>query len=367
MKEEKLFAALGGIDEKYLDEAACFGAKKKRSLRPARILIVAAAVAAVMSITVAAANLGWVEQIRTWLGVDDSTAGYEEFTDLTVSSERQQVQVLSEFVSGNRLVAYFTVTPTEGSSGLDLALPWGIQYQDEGFWMDNVLNSDLSVLSQSDEEVLLELSLTIETDWPKSGVTVSLYQYDEDTDTTEFMPELTLPIAESPMLQCDSEIAVHNDTANADGLLTQVHVSTGSVELVLNREYTEQWCDREIVPVGPETFCKKVYGEDWSSKGEPTEDAYFSMEDEQDIFQGYDQTWDDVMQYNIAPTVTLHFQDGSTLALEGQPTADYSYQNSIEDHDAVVYRWLLNPAIDLDTVTEIEILGQTYPLTSSVG
>lgn len=46
MKEEKLFAALDGIDENYLEEAARFGARKKRSLRPARVLIAAAVVAA---------------------------------------------------------------------------------------------------------------------------------------------------------------------------------------------------------------------------------------------------------------------------------------------------------------------------------
>lgn len=364
MKEEKLFAALGGIDENYLDEAARYGTRKKRPLRMARVLIAAAALTVVMSVTVAAANLGWLEQIRSWLGIGtQGAAGYEEFTDLTVSSERQQVQILSEFVTGNRLVAYFTVTPTEGSSGLDLKTPWNVQYQNEQFWRDDVLRSELSTLSQSEEEVLLELSLTIESDWPKNGVAIKLYQYDEATDSTEFMPELTLPIVESPILQCDGEISVHNDAANADGLLTQVHVSTGSVELVLNREYVEHWCDREIVPVGPDAFCKMVYGEDWVSAGPSTDGAHFSPEDEWDIFQGYAQTWDDVMQQEIAPTVTLYFQDGSTLTLEGRPTADYSYLSSVEGHDAVVYRWLLYPVIDLDTVTEIEILGQTYPLT----
>lgn len=365
MKAEKLFSAIGGIDERYLDEAARYGTKKKRPVRMARILVAAAVLTVVMSISVAAASLGWMEQIRSWLGVDDSTAGYEEFAGLTVSSQRQQVQVLSEFVTGSHMVAYFSVTPVEGGPGLDLAHDWAAQFQDDTFCIENVLHQDLAVLSQSEEEVLLELSITIEGDWPESGVELALFQYDDAADSVEFMPELTLPVVDAPMLQCDGEIAVHNDAANSDGLLTQVHISTGSVELVLNHEYVEHWCDREIVPVGPETFCKRVYGEDWVSTGAPEDGTLFSMEDEQAIFQGYSMTWDAVMRDDIAPTVTLHFQDGSTLALEGAPTTDYSYLSSVEGHDAVVYRWMLYPVIDLDTVTEIEILGQTYPLTYS--
>ncbi len=51
------------------------------------------------------------------------------------------------------------------------------------------------------------------------------------------------------------------------------------------------------------------------------------------------------------------------LALGQSQEQNYSVTASLEAHDADVYRWILNPVIEIEQVAGIEILGETYPMT----
>ena len=74
MKDDKLFRAMGDIDEGYLDEAYTYGknVRKFRKTHLTRWLTAAAVLTVVFSATAAAENLGWGAQIRSWLGIGEN-------------------------------------------------------------------------------------------------------------------------------------------------------------------------------------------------------------------------------------------------------------------------------------------------------
>lgn len=146
MKEEKLFAALGGIDENYLEEAARFGARKKRSLRPARVLIAAAVVAA-LTVTAGAVyvithqntkalmetgpNSGGnipVELDERSLSVIDNTS-QDYGTSVTDNSTTVTLDSVMGFQSEEMSVVYLTLTVAP-PAGTELTA----DIQDCGFW-----------------------------------------------------------------------------------------------------------------------------------------------------------------------------------------------------------------------------------------
>lgn len=146
MKEEKLFAALGGIDENYLEEAARFGARKKRSLRPARVLIAAAVVAA-LTVTAGAVYVITHQNTKALMETGPNSGGYhpvelderslsvidntsQDFgTSVTDNSTAVTLDSVMGFQSEEMSVVYLTLTVVP-PAGTELTA----DIQDCGFW-----------------------------------------------------------------------------------------------------------------------------------------------------------------------------------------------------------------------------------------
>lgn len=376
MKKQQLFDAFGEIDERYLEEARQFrpGSVKRRFPRALRIAAAAAVLTLLLCATVTAANIAWGQQIRQWLGIGNTeVAGYEENPGVTSRSELGKVSVLSSFISGNRLVAYCSVTPVENGPDLNLEAPWdaSLALLDPEDPMStaatsNIVSSDIVVKSQSPEEIILELTLIGEQLTPGKAITIQLVQSDPAQEGQVLRyPAIAFPLTESTSLHAAPNLDVHNDLADSDGVISDIAVSAGNIELTLNCEYTEIWCDRVCVPDRGKTFMEKYTGESWTpgtpeSIGKTT--PHFSDEDERAIFDAYSESWDRTAS-EILSTVKLHMKDGTVLTLGDTQEQNYSFTASLESHDAEVYRWVLNPVLDTSQVSKIEILGNTYPLT----
>ena len=383
MKDDKLFRAMGDIDEQYLDEAWNYGrqTRKIRKTHLTRWLTAAAVLTVVFSATAAAENLGLGQQIRSWLGIGE-TQQVEGFTDYTsgqedgtsadtamVQSEDGQVRLLSSFVSGNRVVAYLSVEPIKDSR-VAADEPWAAEIicddpentAEFEFW-GSFLPAETTVKSQSEDEIVLQVTAVSEQLETGKVLNIMLVHGNRDTENpvVDEYETIAVPLTESPALHANEQLTVHNDLADADGTVTDIAVSAGYIEVTVNQEYAEQWCSRVCVPDRGKTFMEQYTGKEWNP-GTPEDGAYFTQEDERAIFAAYADTWDQTVK-SLVENVKVHMKDGSVVELETPQEQHYSYAASIKGNDAQVYCWEMNPVLELDQVEAVEIGGTTYSLS----
>ena len=383
MKDDKLFRAMGDIDEGYLDEAYTYGknVRKFRKTHLTRWLTAAAVLTVVFSATAAAENLGWGAQIRSWLGIGENQQ-VEGFTDYTsgeedgtsadtamVQSADGRVTLLSSFVSGTRVVAYLSVEPIKDSQ-VAADEPWSAELAcddpentAEREFYESFLPAEATVKSQSEDEIVLQVTAVSEQLESGQNLNITLIHGNRDTENpvVDEYETIAVPLTESPALHTNEQLTVHNDLADADGTVTDIAVSAGNIEVTVNQEYAEQWCSRVCVPDRGKTFMEQYTGEAWNP-GTPEDDAYFTPEDERTIFAAYDDTWDQTVK-NLVGDMKVHLKDGSVIALETPQEQNYSYVASTTGNDAQVYRWEMNPVLELDQIESIEIGGTIYPLS----
>lgn len=383
MKDDKLFRAMGDIDEQYLDEAWNYGrqTRKIRKTHLTRWLTAAAVLTVVFSATAAAENLGWGQQIRAWLGIGE-TQQVEGFTDYTsgqedgtsadtamVQSEDGRVTLLSSFVSGNRVVAYLAVEPIKDSR-VAADEPWAAELicddpenTAEFEFFGSFLPAETTVKSQSEDEIVLQVTAVSEQLETGKDLNIMLVHGNRDTENpvVDEYETIAVPLTESPALHTNEQLTVHNDLADADGTVTDIAVSAGNIEVTVNQEYAEQWCSRVCVPDRGKTFMEQYTGKEWNP-GTPEDDTYFTPEDEQAIFAAYADTWDQTVK-KLVGDMKVHMKDGSVVQLETPQEQNYSGMASTQGNDAQVYRWEMNPVLELDQVEAIEIGGTTYSLS----
>ena len=383
MKDDKLFRAMGDIDEGYLDEAYTYGKNARKFRKPhlTRWLTAAAVLTVVFSATAAAENLGWGAQIRTWLGIGENQQ-VEGFTDYTsgqenstaseaaaVQSEDGRVTLLSSFVSGNRMVAYLSVNPVKDSQ-VAADEPWAAEFicdnpenTSEREFYELFLPAEATVKSQSEDEIVLQVTAVSEQLETGKDLNIMLVHGNRDTENpvVDEYETIAVPLTESPALHANEQLTVHNDLADADGTVTDIAVSAGYIEVTVNQEYAEQWCSRVCVPDRGKSFMEQYTGKEWNP-GTPEDDAYFTSEDEQAIFAAYADTWDQTVK-SLVEDVKVHMKDGSVVELETPQEQHYSYAASIKGNDAQVYGWEMNPVLELDQVESIEIAGTVYALS----
>lgn len=382
MKDDKLFRAMGDIDEDYLDEAYSYGknVRKFRKTHLTRWLTAAAVLTVVFSATAAAENLGWGAQIRSWLGIGENQQ-VEGFTDYTsgqesgaaveasaVQSEDHKVSLLSSFVSGNRVIAFFSVNTTENDK-VAAEEPWTAVFpcddpddKAEREFYEAFLPAEVTVKSRSEDETVLQMVATSEQLETGRNLNVTLLHGNMDTENPELdeYETIAIPLTESPALHTTEQLQVHNDQADAEGTVTDIAVSAGNIEVTVNHEYAEQWCTRVCVPDRAKSFMEQYTGKEWSP-GTPEDSTYFTAEDERAIFEAYSDTWDQTVK-NLVGGMKVHLKDGSTVQLETPQEQNYSYAASTTGNDAYVYRWEMNPVLDLNQVEAIEIGDTIYPL-----
>ena len=380
MKDDKLFRAMGDIDEGYLDEAYTYGknVRKFRKTHLTRWLTAAAVLTVVFSATAAAENLGWGAQIRSWLGIGenqqvegftDYTSGQENGTVSDVQSEDRQVTLLSSFVSGNRVIACFSVNTTEQTM-VAADEPWTAVFscddpddKSEREFYEAFLPAEVTVKSRSEEETVLQMVATSEQLETGRNLNVTLVHGNmgAENPAVDEYETIAVPLTESPVLHTNEQLTVHNDLADADGTVTDIAVSAGYIEVTVNEESAEQWCTRACVPDRGKTFMEQYTGEEWNP-GTPEDGAHFTAEDEIAIFSAYADTWDQTVK-KLVGDVKVHLKDGSVIALETPQEQNYSYVASTAGNDAQVYRWEMNPVLELDQIESIEIGGTIYPLS----
>lgn len=362
-KENKILRAMGYIEDEYIEEAVHYHAGQVRKTRHWMRYAAAAAVVAVMlTATSFAFHPGWRAQIRQLLGVSEQsdTVGYQEFENNTVQDENTQIQLLSEYCNGNQMIVYFSITPVkEGAKLADKT--WYIQYQSQEF-ADKIVSDQLNPISETDEEIVMQLVVNVEDLMNFDSIDIRMYQLDESgNDNPVMLPVMTLPITQTPVLEAQPEAELTNDVTDASGIITDVTVSSGHIELNLNYECFETWCSRVCLPDGGKSFMEGYYG-DWTSQGEKEDGAYFSAEDEQAIAKAYSETWKQTMTQTVAPTVEILLDDGTSVTLSGEPETDLPNTSARDGYDPSIYRWRITPVIDLDHVTGVKLMGQTYSL-----
>lgn len=382
MKKEELMNVMSEIDDRYLDEAWNYEKREKKVRRvpAARWIAAAAVLTVVFSASAVAENLGWGQQIRTWLGIGESqqVEGFADYTgsqadetsaDATaIQSEDGLVTLLSSFVSGNRVIAFFSVN-TEKDSQISAEEPWTAVFPcddpddtEEREFYESFLPAEATVKSRSENEIVLQVTAVSEQLKTGRDLNVTLIHGNMDAEAPilDEYETVAVPLTESPVLHTSEQLAVHNDMADADGTITDIAVSAGNIELTVNEEYAENWCTRVCVPDRAKSFMERYTGSAWEA-AEPEDEAYFTAADEQAVFAAYADTWDQALR-QLVGSMKIHMKDGTAVSLEEPQEQNYSYAASTAGSDAEVYRWELDPVLELDQVEAIELNGTVYKL-----
>ena len=353
--EERLLRAMGTLEEDYLMEAWNYKGGSRRRMRRGLILAAVVAVLA-MGITAVATNQSWQEIVRGWFGVGaEGAGGYAEYGDQSVAFDGLNIRLLSELCSGDELVAFFEVTPVETETfepgkGLEV----GIADQEE--LVGEVLEEyKLETVSASEDGRLLKLTVSFIDMSVLEQIDIQFFFRERQL----FSEIMTLEVLDTPVLAAELNMPVRNEAANADGYIQSIRICSGSLEVLVDYEMTEHWCDRECVPDGGERFCKAYYGEDWESQGVREEPALFSREDERAIFQGYDDSWRDTVRAKLESMKVIR-KDGTKLQIEGEPfrRGRSVMERVMEGYDTEVYRYTLLPLVDLEEIASVELMGE---------
>ena len=363
---DRLLAAMGNMEDQYLMEALEYENRKARRFRKAFVVAIAAAVIMIGSITAVAANASWRDAIRDWLGIGEGgAAGYVEYTDKTGAIGDMQIQQLSQLCSGNQLVAWFEVTPQEDCT-LDTTLQWQLHVQDESLWTDQINLSRLDVVSKTETEILLKYTVGFEDMHSVKRIPVKLFYYDsgeEPSDSNISLSEIiTLEITDTPVLSGNLNLDIENTAADSSGKISQIRICSGSLEIVMDYEHFETWCDRVCVPDHGVHFMERYTGENW--RPEPVEDylTYFSENDELTLAKAFRDTWEEVTD-SVLDTVKITLKNGTVLSVQGDAVTDQPVINGDSQYHSCVYRYTLLPLISLEEVESVEVMGKTVEMS----
>lgn len=370
-REETLLSAMGGMEDRFLMEAQNYGKKRRTHLRKGIIAIAAVVALMATSVTALAANATWRETIRGWFGIGENGAsGYAEYEDQAVTLGDLEIQQLSEFCSGNQMVAFFEVQPAEGAA-IDSGIVFEPQILDEQRWVNQINLVDLSVVSDGPDDILLKLTVEFVDSSAMEELPFRLYTHPKGeygTDWTDdhivYSEEMTLKLVDTPMLSANANIPLENTAADSTGELMAVQICSGSLEIIVGHEFFENWCNRVCVPDSGKRFMEAYMGATWTpgtpeSDGEAT--PYFTQEDELAIAEAFRETWNDTIA-SILGTVKITLKDGTTLSVQDEPTVSYNSVYSENGVDAYTYRYTILPLISLEDIASVEVDGQVLEM-----
>lgn len=368
--EEKLLVELGNIRDNYLLEAETYRKKNHHGIRKG--ILLAAAVVAVMatSVTAIAANATWRETIRGWFGIEkQQVEGYQEYEEEQTDCVRlgdMEIRQVSELVSGAQVIAYYEITPEQGST-LDSTCQWEVQILDEQIWVDAIEGVKAEMVSQTPEDGLLKVQIRFTDASEVCTLPLRFFTHPQGDTWQEadavFSDKTELVPVEAPVLKAELNLPLENETAGSTGNLAAIQVSNGNLEIIVQQEYFESWCSRVCVPDSGKAFMEAYTGEEWIP-GTPEFDGdttpYFTVEDEQAIAKAFGDTWEKTLA-PVLESMQITMKDGTVLQIQGEPVKYYSiaYSDPEARLDADVYNYTLLPLIELDQVDSIMVMGQS--------
>lgn len=360
-KEEKLLSLMGNMEDRFIMEAEEYR-PTHRSIKFKKVIAVAAAFVFVMAIgiTGVATNESWRGFVEKKLGIVSRTEnGYEPCYATAVKLENSTISLISEFCTGNQITAYFEVSPANES------YEWHIQHQDESVY-DKAIISQLDCLGNRDGKMLLKFTVAFENVSEINEIPLKFYVSPKGEEVTDnnitFSDIMIITPVSSNYLHAPTNSEAINSKANSTAKIEAINVGSGSIEVTLNCERFETWCNRECVPDRGVSFMEGYTDKTWNPA--KTDASYFTEEDERAIAEAFSNTWAEEITREMA-TIKVTLKDGTVLNVSGNPVVTENTSETLKgEYDSFTYRYTILPIIDIDQVDRIEFMGQ--PLVYSI-
>ena len=348
------------------------GISHKKRFRIRKGVLIAAALAAVMSITAGAVGYTVWDAARKDAGLEDgrSIPEYTEYRDSVWNTgseaaekpvEGAELQLVSTLCSGSDLSVYMTLTPvtqeqadrlTEENQGLDTFAFWELSLlNNQKTEMTGTVNSAKQLEYDPETRTALicaSIHGDVLSQITELTVSVSYFaQSDGKTDTVTY-GTMTVPVTMSESAAFPMETVLENSYVDAQGIVAQVTIYAGYLSVQIKAEPFAEWCSRN----GENAWSKlgKAYWGD-CDKAEGEEDCT-----EQDAQVAYQRSWEVALNDIFSADSYLTMRDGSKISL-----SDLQMISAEDDLEAGEYteEFELPAAVELAEIESLALGGVT--------
>ena len=323
----------------------------RRRVRSAGRTLLAAVIAALLSLAAVAGALGLLEISRADLGVTQPEK-IPEYTEYEVTSEMDGARLVSSFCAGKRLIAYVELADVtqdmahayrEAMETYGLSL-WSCRAKPYSVWAE-ALTYDESL-----QTALLRVELYTYEALEPGEVTIELcFDSQENGHETagEVFATVTVPVLPSEALQAAPELSVPSDFLKASAVIGSLTLDAGTLRLTLD-SYLNARGDGAL-----DTLVKGYFGQDTEN---PTE---------LDAQVAYQRSWNGALNELFADAA-LEFADGTQTPLSAlfENSACFFSASLSETRDELglyTFEAALSTPVALADVQAIEIAGQEIP------
>lgn len=383
MNRTTLFLGLCEIDEDLILAAKEAPMKQTRTVRPMRIILIAAAVTIFLCGAASAAYYfsSLHEKARVDMGITDASKieEYTEYSAETPDTAAPSVTLVSALCSGQELVAYVNVTPISKEQGALLQAEEGLD--NFGLWeiADAAIDGgELGPCTYGAQTVsydpetgsaLVRLRITNCAALEQAEeFTASLSYFYQNGPEQVFFQEfstIAIPITRSDSLHTALELPLDNFFLDAEGTVTELELCAGYLTLRLQIPTFET----AVSQLGENAYQQigdAVQGY-WNRQLGIERDTVYT---ELDATHYYDSSWEYSVETSFAD-LTLNYHDGTSAVVSSleRPYAsvwnpvDGNYETMFAD-GVVTYRCTLAEPLALSDLESVTICGVTYPLSA---
>ena len=329
----------------------------RRCVRSARRTLLAAVIAALLSLAAVAGVLGLLELSRADLGVTqpEKIPEYTEYE--TAASQNGGARLVSSFCAGKRLIAYVDVPDVtaemnrayqEAMDTYGLSL-WSCRAKPYSVWAEALIYDEVL------QTALLRVEIYTYEALEPGEVTIELcFDSQENGHETagEVFATVTVPVLPSEALQAAPELSVPSDFLKASAVIGSLTLDAGTLRLTLQAPTLDSYLNARG-DGALDTLVKGYFGQDTEN---PTE---------LDAQVAYRRSWNGALNELFADAA-LEFADGTQTPLSAlfENSACFFSASLSETRDELglyTFEAALSTPVALADVQAIEIAGQEIP------
>lgn len=326
----------------------------RRCVRSARRTLLAAVIAALLSLAAVAGVLGLLELSRADLGVTqpEKIPEYTEYE--TAASQNGGARLVSSFCAGKRLIAYVDVPDVTAEMnrayqaamdtyGLSL---WSCRAKPYSVWAEALIYDEVL------QTALLRVEIYTYEALEPGEVTIELcFDSQENGHETagEVFATVTVPVLPSEALQAAPELSVPSDFLKASAVMQTLALDAGTLRVTLQAPALETYLSKRA-DGALELLVQDYFGQNMEN---PTQ---------LDAQVAYRRSWNSALN-ELFEDAAIQFTDGTQTPLSAlfENSACFFSVSLPETRDELglyTFEAALASPISLQDVTAIEIAGQ---------
>ena len=325
----------------------------RRCVRSARRTLLAAAIAALLSLMAVAGVLGLLEISRADLGVTQPEK-IPEYTEYEPAPQAAGARLISSFCAGKRVIAYVELANVTqdmnrayqaamDTYGLSL---WSCRAKPYSVWAEQL------TYDKASQTALLRVELYTYEAIEPGEVTIELcFDSQENGRETagEVFATIAVPISPSEALQAEPELSVSSDFLEASAVMQTLTLDAGTLRVTLQAPALEQYLSKRA-DGALDALVRGYFGQDAEN---PTE---------LDAQVAYRRSWNGALN-ELFKDAAIEFADGTQTPLSAlfEDSACFFSVSLPETRDGLglyTFEAALSTPVALEDVQAIKIAGQ---------